>query len=317
MPERIKTSAKDLRIVASEILENSHDILQINSEAVDGVLTESLRSFDSANLSTEFSEDSLSAEDELGLNLFFNVVNFCYQNPYTKTDYVYRSSQGSKVFRSTGLKKAMTESGISWYSTSEVANMTAEKWRSVAQLDENSDFFMGEERGTRIARFAHNLEKMGFLDVNQFLSAAKYDTKFILAFLNGTPFFKDEFQKRSQLAVNMLDGVLKRRFGSNITGTENLTVMADYRLPQLMYNMEAINLSEELNQKLLDGEILETGSPDEKALRAASIVIGKKLSDNLGITEGKTDSLLWTLAVTLGRQNKMTIPHMLVATDKY
>ncbi|KKU08952.1 MAG: hypothetical protein UX13_C0053G0004 [Candidatus Woesebacteria bacterium GW2011_GWB1_45_5] len=35
------------------------------------------------------------------------------------------------------------------------------------------------------------------------------------------------------------------------------------------------------------------------------------------ITEGETDSLLWRLAVDLGLNNKLSIPHMLVPTDKY
>jgi len=308
-----------VREMSHKIVERSTDILTVNNLLIETDLVKRLQEFQNTPKTgpDPFVEDYLAPENELGLNLFLDVVNFCYRDPVSRQDYVYVNKEGQKKPRSIGLKAAMPEADINWGSIAEVANIDPEKWREIIQLDKNQDFYLGAERGKRISLFAKKLFFSGSSDITDFLISAKYDTDLLLPALENSGFFTDEFQKRSQLAVNMMDGVLRRRFSLQIKGTENLTIMADYRLPQLMYNFGAINLNEKLKDKLMSEEIIESGSDDERALRAASVVIGEKLSNIMELPEGKIDSLLWKMAVDMGLKGLFEIPHMLVATDKY
>jgi len=308
-----------VRELSRKIVDASSEILTINNEALERDLASRLQTLQNEPKSNSdlFADESLSPENELGLNLFLDVVNFCYQNPYTQKSYEYINKEGKSKSRSTGLKAAMAESGINWGNTKEVADLTPEKWAEIIQLDKNKEFYLGTERGKRIAGFAFTLAAHGFKNITGFLTYVEYDTENLLPTLNGSGYFTDEFAKRSQLSVNMMDGVLKRRFSKEFKGMETLTVMADYRLPQLMYNFGTIELAENLRAKLMKQEIIETRSPEELALRAATITVGEKLSKLMGMSEGQVDSLLWTLAGDLGRNGKLTIPHMLVPTDKY
>lgn len=211
----------------------------------------------------------------------------------------------------------MSDAEINWGNTREVAKISENQWANVVQLDKNKDFYLGIDRGKRIAEFAGKMAQSGFKNVTDFLDFAQYDTEVVLPILDKSGYFDDKFQKRSQLAIRMMNGVLKRRFDKEFKGTENLTIMADYRLPQVMYNFGAIKLSEELLEKLTRQEVLESDSPEELVLRAASVVVGENISKILGVDESEVDVLLWTLSQKMAKEGALKIPHMLVATDMY
>lgn len=308
-----------VRELSLDIIAASEDVLTINDEAVETVLLPGLRKFqtESKDAENHFKEESLSPENELGLNLYMDVINFCFQNPYTKTSYVFTGRDGKTFPRSIGLKTAMKDSGVNWGDNSAVAAIKPSYWNEMIQLSENYDFYLGAQRGLRVIQFAKHLLDDGFPDTTSMLGSLNYDADYILRYLSISGFFEDEFQKRSQLVVNVVDKVLRRTSDKFIKNADSLTVMADYRLPQLMYNQGAIILSDGLKGKLMHQVVIASGSREERALRAASVVIGERLAKLLGITEGQTDSLLWSLAVDIGLNGKFEIPHMLVPTDKY
>jgi hypothetical protein len=297
---------------------NKTQVLSIDYSIVRGDLMTVADLQDSKKTGSDpFANEELTAVNEVGLNLFLNVVNFCYMDPLSKAEYGYKNKKGQLVSRATGLKAAMAESGVNWGDMWEVSNLTERKWAEIAQLDNNKDFFLGAERGKRIRLFANKLFNEGHDNVLQFLDCADLKTDKLLKCFVESGFFTDEFEKRAQLAVSMLDGVVRRRFGTGFEGTGTLTVMADYRLPQLMYNFGAIKLSDELQKKLESGTVIESGSEEERSLRAAAVVVGESLSGYMDIPESKVDMLLWKLASDMGKKGELKIPHMLVATDKY
>jgi len=308
-----------VRELAHRIVDTSTEILAIDHEVLEQDLLKRLQVYQNElkNRPDPFTDEILSPENELGLNLFLNVANFCFQVPQTSKSYSYTNKEGKVLPRFTGLKAAMVESGVNWGNTMEVSNLSSKKWAGIIQLKRNKEFYLGAERGRRMAEFALTFDHSGFRNITEFLALCVYDTEILLPVLSNSGYFSDEFQKRSQLAVNMMNGVLKRRFNTEFKGMDTLTVMADYRLPQLMYNFGTIKLSEKLLGQLMRQEVIETGSSEERVLRAATIVVGEKLSKLMGIPEGQVDSLLWGLAVDLGRDGKLIIPHMLVPTDKY
>lgn len=317
--EPITHYSDNVRDYSHKIVEENKDLLLIDNFILESTFVSELRKFKDSLKSAgdPFSTDNLTAENELGLNLFLDVINFCFSNPYSHSDYSYTNKVGEVIKRSTGLKTAMSESAINWGNTREVAKISPVEWAKAIQLDKNEDFYLGQDRGKRISEFAGKLVRSGFKNISDFLKFTEYDTEILLPILDKSGYFDDKFQKRSQLAISMMNGVLKRRFGKEFKGTENLTIMADYRLPQVMYNFGAIKLSEGLLAKLTRQEVLESDSPQELTLRAASVVIGENISRILGIDENQVDALLWTLSQKMARGGALKIPHMLVPTDRY
>ncbi len=308
-----------VREFSQRILEDSEDILAINWKTLQENLLPMLMEFRSemGEGKDPFANEELPPEQELGLNLFLNVVNFCFQDPETGMEYRYTGKNGNIILRSTGLKSAMAESGINWGSFSEVSGMTHGHWKRITQTGPENPLFLGAERGRRIARFAEYLLIRGFPTPESLIENCGYDTEKLLGILDESGFFDDLFMKRSQLTVHIFDNVLKRRFDRGLSGTDKLTVMADYRLPQILYNSGVIELSPSLSKKLETGVKINPDSREENALRAATVVVGERLAHLMGIQETEVDMLLWVLARKLDKEGRMRIPHMLVSTDKY
>jgi hypothetical protein len=135
--------------------------------------------------------------------------------------------------------------------------------------------------------------------------------------LHDSGFFKDEFLKRAQVGIKMMYTVLTSRMGRSLNGMDLLTCMADYRIPQVFYNLGAVSLAPQLHQHLESEKPVISGSREELALRASVIVIGRQLSGMMGINEAEVDTLLWEYSQVMVKDGRMKIPHMLVATDKY
>ncbi|HJY98977.1 MAG TPA: queuosine salvage family protein [Patescibacteria group bacterium] len=306
-----------VRGLAASVLRDSGDILSIDESKLE-VLAQKLVAFSQTNSPMgPNAGDLLSAENELGLNLFLDVVNFCYKDPYSGEEYAYTNKDGKVVKRATGLKEAMLQSGFAWGNTYDVSHMENGDWGNIVQLEQNPHFYLGAERGKRIMFFARILRDIGFSKASDLVEFCDYDVGRALFFLGRSGYFTDEFEKRSQLAVGMMNSVLVRRFSKNFEGMETLTVMADYRLPQVMYNAGLIRLNPGLLETLNSQKIIETGSKEERALRAATVVMGKRLSGVMGIPEAEVDTHLWMLSQKMAKENELTIPHMIVATDKY
>lgn len=316
--ETTRTFSNKVREYSRNVIDTlSNNIISIDYNSVELNLLSKLRDFQKSSKSEQnFVDTTLTAENELGLNLFLNVVNFCYKNPFTSNEYKYKNRSGEAIKRATGLKAAMTDADVNWGSLVEVAGLNDKKWSEIVQLENNKDFYLGADRGSRITEMAGKMLR-SFNNISEFLEFAEYDAEKVLPILGRSGYFTDEFQKRSQLAVSMMNGVLKSRFQKELKGVDSLTVMADYRLPQVMYNFGAIELSSGLKDNLMKHNVIESGSPEELSLRAASVLIGERLSKLMGINENDVDQLLWTLSQKMSAAGELKIPHMLVATDKY
>lgn len=309
-------STESIRENAKLILAQSSDILTLDYTAIREVLAPRLAAFQKEPPYIPAPEKPMTLERELGVTLFMDVVNFCFMDPANGHEYAFEKD-GKVTKRSSGLFRAMKEADIDWNNLIEVAALSPEKWKSITQLSDTNTMYLGEERGLRIRGFAKLLLDQGFKDVDDFIESMGLPAEAMLSKLAESGYFSDEFLKRAQLTVRMLDDVYKARGLKGFEHTEILTAMADYRLPQVFYNFGAVKLSENLLNHLNSQNPIESDSREERALRATVIVVGEELSKIMGITEGDIDTLLWTLSQKMARANELPIPHMLVATDKY
>lgn len=308
-----------VREMSRDIIFRSEDVLRINDEAIDLILKPKVLEFAEAKKGIGWlpAGSDLLVVDEMGLNLFLNVINFCYKDPESGHEYVYIDHKVDIVKRATGLLAAMARSGIHWNRLWEVRRITQKSWSKMIQLDRNNPMYLGDERGQRIVEFAGWLEDAGFDTVTAFLADNHFDAGEISLALMKSDLFSDKFMKRAQLAARMMSDVLERRSGGPFSGLEKLTVMADYRVPQVFYNLGVVFLSERLRNTLSANTPITSGSREELALRATAVYIGEKLAKEIRISEAKTDNLLWGLSQTMAKSGQMLTPHMIVATDAY
>jgi hypothetical protein len=306
-----------IRQMAADIILNSTDLLVINTAVVSGALKIYLEDFSHQRAASPLSVPSTSPENELGLCLFFNSVNFCYRDPATGKDYTHLARDGRNLRRTSAFFTALVESGLDWNVISQAASIEPRQWLQITQLDGRNVFYLGVERRERIVGLAQYLQMHGYKTVQDFIAARKYSVEEIIPSLIECGFFKDEFLKRAQVAMKMMDTVLSSRMGCSLTGMDLLTCMADYRIPQVFYNLGAVELSPSLRARLESQQPILSESREEMALRATVIVIARQLSELMTINEAEVDSLLWEYSQQMDKTGRMKIPHMLVATDKY
>ena len=306
-----------VRTMSEDLIQNSTNLLTINPSVVSGELKELLETFRTNRIENLISVPSLPAEGELGLCFFFNSVNFCFREPASGKEYLYTSRDGRHLKRTVAFFTALAESGLDWNDLRQVAALSPEKWLELTQLDKDNLLYLGLERRERIVGLARFLTGLGVESVFDFVKLADFDSLKITQFMIESGYFKDEFLKRAQVGLKMMDAVTARRLGRGLTGISELTCMADYRIPQVFYNLGAVNLSPGLEDQLNRQEPILSCSREELALRATVIVIGLQLAELMTICEAEVDTLLWEFSQQMAKNGQMKIPHMLVATDKY
>lgn len=312
--EQHVVSTQYIREDAERILDQSRELLTVDYNSIKEVLTPAVGIF--KNEAAYVTPITQPIEAELGFTLFFDTVNFCFKDPATKHEYEY-SVGGKTVKRSSGLAAAMMASGIDWNDLANVAGMDRNKWRELTQISAGNPMFLGDERGQRISTFAENLLKSGKKTVTDYIAAAEGDGMKMLTLLADSRFFDDEFLKRAQLTVRMFNDIYRKYGAGEFKKIDQLTAMADYRLPQVFYNLGAVKLSGNLLVKLLDEEPIKPNGREERAIRATVITVSEKLSKIMGINECDIDTLLWNLSQKMAKEKALPIPHMIVATDKY
>lgn len=117
------------------------------------------------------------------------------------------------------------------------------------------------------------------------------------------PMWADPFYKRAQLFVGMVYGRFKDY--SNIPikkeSLKNLTVFADYRVPQALISMGIINPGASLRSCLHNNQEIGSGSRKELEIRAATILGADLLqgalnkTHNLNLNSLHVDAFLWSL----------------------
>ena len=138
------------------------------------------------------------------------------------------------------------------------------------------------------------------------------------------PTWRDPFFKRAQLFVGMVQG----KFGHFDKGLEDLTVFADYRVPQTLHSMGIIRYGASLLSTISSNKLIPYGSKQELEIRAATIVGTDMLTAHLNeYHEGSlnvlhTDYLLWSAVRKRGSlppdvMSSVDTPHHRTMTTDY
>jgi DNA replication protein DnaC len=126
--------------------------------------------------------------------------------------------------------------------------------------------------------------------------------------------FDDEFLKRLQIVITWLADIAQTTEEIFDDKSNALTIMADYRLPQVLINDGVITISDEVRAKLTF-QLIDTDV--ERTLRAVTIVACEEIAKLLGISTTAVDRALWQRSQYLIKSGRMTAPSIRVATRSY
>jgi hypothetical protein len=112
------------------------------------------------------------------------------------------------------------------------------------------------------------------------------------------------FYKRAQILVSDLAGALGGSYGAAnpgvplLTGLDQLTAFADYKVPQVLRHLGILRYSPDLASRIHARDLLAPGSREEVEIRAATIwaceMLRQELSERGGtFTAADVDWLLW------------------------
>lgn len=103
--------------------------------------------------------------------------------------------------------------------------------------------------------------------------------------------FDDSYLKKAQLALSMYAGYLKG-VGHNVE-VNDLVAFADYQVPRVLRALQVISYSPSLSAKVDSGILIGEDSPEEKAIRAATILACENIAEFTGSTSADVDNWLW------------------------
>lgn len=118
--------------------------------------------------------------------------------------------------------------------------------------------------------------------------------------------YGDEVLKKSQLAVSAIWREARTR---GFKGECDLTAFADYQIPNVLRALGILKYSDDLVNKIDQGVLIEEHSPEEKAIRAASILAIEELSQSQGVSVADVDFWIW-----LKRKEPQTPFHLTYTT---
>ncbi len=126
------------------------------------------------------------------------------------------------------------------------------------------------------------------------------------------------FWKRAQIFPNDIHFALNGREEGEFSNMADLTVFADYKLPQLLQSRGVLKYNDELLQKIKNEEVLPSGSAEEIEIRAHTIHASELLMKELqtlgrNLTSQQLDWVLWNLSQTM----EVTLPHHRTPTIFY
>ena len=214
--------------------------------------------------------------------LLFNTINFSYWGePKWTIDFHGRPLDGA--WGMLGALACAVDEGFPLFDGACLASISASDLRHI--LRGNVEIPMFQER-------LDILHEVGRVLVAQFdgsfinlIRAAENDAVALVRLLvTRFPSFDDvatlashtvAFYKRAQLAAAMLYEAFGGKGPGDLRRTEELTVFADYKLPQVLRRLSILRYAPPLAERIDQLEPLEAGSREEVEIRAATVWAGE------------------------------------------
>lgn len=252
----------------------------------------------------------LDISESVGLVCVFNCVNFCFWAIKGEEKWATKIN-GEMVDGATGIFRALEEAyknGAPLLDAHFLQNLNREKFNEL--LNGNVEIPLLDERVKSLNEVGEVLLKDFEGSFMKVFETAKWDavelTNLFIKFFSSFDDFatfegeKVEFHKRAQLNTDMINYLLTKRGGRELSNLDKLTAFADYKVPQMLRKFGILEYVPELALKVDSYKEIEAGSREEIEIRAAAIWAIEQMKEVLmprfpKITARQLDDHLWSL----------------------
>lgn len=247
-----------------------------------------------------------SVAQKVAFALYFSVINF----NFSQSQSVWMHG-GWPYYRSKGMMYALYDTGFPWEDNEQMSRITKAQWKKRLNSFVGEGFPYAEERIVFLSEMAAYLQKKQVHFHRFFQQFPTVDDLYLL--LEESKLYQDPFLKRMQMLIGWLMDIATE---DNIAIGDHsmLTGLADYRLPQLFYNIKLIKLSSQEQQMLIRRKKLQLSDIFVQKMRCSTVFLCDYLSKWKGITSAETDRLLWCLSQQMLEEGELPIPAMYVDT---
>ncbi len=223
-----------------------------------------------------FTPVELSSEDRLQLDLAYNSANFCYWGePKWTIEY-----QGRQISGAYGMKAAFNRALEEGFPLLDPTYLESLSESDFAQMTRGSgDLPLFRKRVELLHQVGRILrERYSGRAINVIDRAGRDAPKLVDEITHNFPGYDDTteykgnkvlFHKRAQLVTNNAHKILETEGG--LRNTDQLTALADYKVPQLLRNRGILVYSPHLAAQVDGLEIIEAGGLEETEIRAFTL----------------------------------------------
>lgn len=297
-----------------EILESVQPVVeaaksvQINPEAIK-VFADSINEGDLNG--SEFGEDTIlqdaTEEQRIAFAFVYDAVNFCYWGEPKWALSADGKEFGGSASMMRALKRAVDE-GYDILNPDYLANLSETDLQHIFRA--NVEIPMFSERLNMLRELGQGVTKDFAGSFSEIVNRANYNAADLVRLIVASfpNVFDDHadyqgqrvnFYKRAQLVpAHIWDLGRLGLISHTISGFDELTAFADYKVPQLMRRFGILEYSDDLAQKIDTQTLIEPGSDEEIEIRSATIWANelatqevKKRIPNANAAE--VDGVLW------------------------
>uniref|UniRef100_A0A803K086 Queuosine 5'-phosphate N-glycosylase/hydrolase n=3 Tax=Xenopus tropicalis TaxID=8364 RepID=A0A803K086_XENTR len=224
-----------------------------------------------------------SGEDAVNWVFFVDTLNFSFWSESEENKYLvkYKGKEYSGYWSLCAAMNRALDEGIPLTTASYYSSLTLEQLKHILRSDSETPIPMIEERLEILHQTGKILmEKFGGSFLNCVQMSQNSAVKLMQLVVDNFPSYRDEgcfkgkkvaFYKRAQILVGDTWGVLEGKGDGCFYDIQNMTMFADYRIPQALAHFGAMKYSEELLKQLKEGWLFRNGDVQEMEIRGCSI----------------------------------------------
>jgi hypothetical protein len=323
------TIPSSVRDSTNYVMENATDV-KINDVALNELIqlirARFKQGFDSVEEGFGSTDD---LDKDINLVFFETAANFCFwaQEPENKWKFEYDGHADGGWY---GLRNAFAralENNIPVYDADFMSTLSLDQAARLFRGQSNIQIPLLEQRVNNIVEAAAFLIREHDGSAKKFLASCNYDaptiakevTRSLSSFRDGA-WYKGQWVwilKRAQILPKDLSQLTQKYPEFIINNTNQLTVFADYRLPQILQRYGTIEYSQSLTDRINAKQLIANGSTEEIEIRAATIVACEKLGKLIPeMTIADIDVSLWLISQDM-RDDPSLKPHHLTVSYYY
>ncbi|KAM8933789.1 queuosine 5'-phosphate N-glycosylase/hydrolase [Pelodytes ibericus] len=224
-----------------------------------------------------------SGEDAVNWVFFADTLNFSFWSDSEDKKYLvkYKGKEYSGYWCLCAAMNRALDEGIPLTTASYYSTITMDQLKHVLRSDSEFPIPMIKERLEILHQTGKILlEKFGGSFLNVLKLSEKSAVKLMHLVVENFPSYRDEatfqgkkvaFYKRAQILVGDIWGVLQGEGDGCFYDIPQITMFADYRIPQALVHFGTMRYSESLLKKLHEGWLFKNGDLEEIEIRGCSI----------------------------------------------